>query len=93
MKNSGGHFNDRRTVFEVLGGCNRPFKITTTKYNRMEKEQELQEIAERLMQSEFLAASVEILREFAEKCWQEGACEAQNNAAKEIEKNYIARVR
>ena len=59
----------------------------------MEKEQELQEIAERLMQSEFLAASVEILREFAEKCWQEGACEAQNNAAKEIEKNYIARIR
>ena len=38
------------------------------------KEQELQEIAERLMQSENLAASVEILREFAEKCWQEGAC-------------------
>ena len=67
--------------------------VKTTKYNRMEKEQELQEIAERLMQSEFLAASVEILREFAEKCWQEGACEAQNNAAKEIEKNYIARVR
>jgi monoamine oxidase len=45
------------------------------------------------MQSEFLAASVEILREFAEKCWQEGACEAQNDAAKEIEKNYIARIR
>ena len=38
------------------------------------KEQELQEIAERLMQSENLAASVEILREFAEKCWQEGTC-------------------
>ena len=35
------------------------------------KEQELQEIAERLMQSENLAASVEILREFAEKCWWE----------------------
>lgn len=48
------------------------------------KEQELQEIAERLMQSENLAASVEILREFAEKCWQEGACEAQNDAAKYI---------
>lgn len=27
------------------------------------------------------------------KAWQEGAVTAQNDAAKEIEKNYIARVR
>ena len=53
------------------------------------KEQELQEIAERLMQSENLAASVEILREFAEKCWQEGACEAQNDAAKYINEHTV----
>lgn len=53
------------------------------------KEQELQEIAERLMQSENLTASVEILREFAEKCWQEGACEAQNDAAKYIDENMV----
>ena len=41
--------------------------------NKMDKEQELQEIAELLMQSENLAASVEILRQFADKCRQEGA--------------------
>lgn len=53
------------------------------------KEQELREIAERLMQSENLEASVEILREFAEKCWQEGACEAQNDAAKYINEHMV----
>ena len=53
------------------------------------KEQELQNIAEQLMQSENLAASVEILRQFAEKCWQEGACEAQNDAAKYINEHMV----
>ena len=41
------------------------------------------------MQSDNLAASVEILREFAEKCWQEGACEAQNDAAKYINEHTV----
>ena len=54
-----------------------------------EQQKELEELAERLMQSENLSASVEILREFAEKCWQEGACEAQNDAAKYIGENMV----
>lgn len=53
------------------------------------KEQKLQEIAEKLMQSDSLEVSVEILREFAEKCWQEGACEAQNDAAKYINEHTV----
>jgi len=52
-------------------------------------EQELQEIAEQLMQSKNLAASVEILRQFDEKCWQEGACEAQNDADKYINEHTV----
>jgi hypothetical protein len=58
-----------------------------------EKElQELQEIAKQIMQSESLAASVEILRRFAEKCWLEGACEAQEDATKFI-REYMVHIR
>ena len=57
----------------------------------MEKEeQEIQELAELLMQSENLKASVIMLNEFASKCWQDGAMEAQNDAAKEIREHYVA---
>lgn len=55
----------------------------------MDKEQELQEIAKLLMQSKSIDASVDILRGFAEKCWQDGACEAQNDAAKYINENTV----
>jgi hypothetical protein len=60
--------------------------------NNMEKEkelQELQEIAKQIMQSESLEASVEILRRFADKCWLEGACEAQNDAFKYMRENTV----
>ena len=49
-----------------------------------DKEQQLQDIAQRLMQSKNISESVEILRDFAEQCWQEGACDAQSDAAKSI---------
>lgn len=35
----------------------------------------------------------EMERQQINKAWQEGAVTAQNDAAKEIEKNYVARVR
>jgi len=54
-----------------------------------EQQKELEELAERLMQSENLDASVEMLKQFGEKCWQEGACEAQNDAAKYIGENMV----
>ncbi len=63
--------------------------LAAVNFYQMDKEQELQEIAELLMQSENLAASVKILRQFADKCWQEGACEAQNDAAKYINEHNI----
>jgi hypothetical protein len=63
--------------------------LAAVNFNQMDKEQELQEIAEMLMQSENLAASVEILRQFADKCWQEGACEAQNDTAKYINEHTV----
>jgi len=50
---------------------------------------ELEELAELLMQSENLAASVEMLKQFADKCWEEGACEAQSDAAKYIGENMV----
>ena len=54
-----------------------------------EQQKELEELAELLMQSENLAASVEMLKKFGDKCWQEGACEAQNDAAKYINENTV----
>ena len=55
---------------------------------KQEQEKEIYELAELLMQSENLEASAIILRQFAEKCWQEGALEAQDDAAKEIREHY-----
>ena len=55
---------------------------------KQEQEKEIYELAELLMQSENLEASAIILRQFAEKCWQEGALEAQNDAAEEIREHY-----
>lgn len=54
--------------------------------------EEIEELAEILMQSEDLQASVIILTQFAEKCYQEGAVSAQNDAAREIRKNYVERL-
>lgn len=52
------------------------------------QEKEIYELAELLMQSENLESSAIILRDFAEKCYQKGAVDAQNDAqndaAKEI---------
>jgi len=56
---------------------------------KSKNEQELYDLAELLMQSKNLEASVKILRDFSEKCYQEGACDAQNDAAKEIREHYI----
>ena len=53
------------------------------------QEKEIYELAELLMQSENLEASAIILRDFAEKCYQEGAMDAQNDAEKEIREHYI----
>ena len=52
-------------------------------------EKEIYELAELLMQSENLEASVIMLRTFADKCWQDGEVEAQDDAAKEIREHYI----
>ena len=41
------------------------------------------------MQSENLEASATILRDFAEKCYQEGAVDAQNDAAKYINEHTV----
>ena len=49
----------------------------------------LEELAELLMQSENLDASLEMLKQFGEKCWLEGACEAQNDVAKYIGENMV----
>ena len=54
-----------------------------------EQQKELEELAGLLMQSENLAASVETLKQFGEKRWQKGACEAQNDAAKYIGENMV----
>lgn len=51
--------------------------------------EEIYELADLLMQSETLEASAIILRDFAEKCYQEGAVDAQNDAAKEIREHYV----
>lgn len=51
--------------------------------------EEIKELAELLMQSQNLNASIIMLEEFAEKCYQQGAVDAQNDAAKEIRENYI----
>ena len=51
--------------------------------------EEIYELAKILMQSESLEASAIILRDFAEKCYQEGAVDAQNDAAKETREHYI----
>jgi len=54
----------------------------------MKDEKEVYELAELLMQSENLEASVFMLMEFAEKCYIEGALDAQHDACNEIQKNY-----
>lgn len=53
------------------------------------EDENIYELAELLMQSENLEAIVIILSGFAEKCYQEGAVDAQNDACKEIHENYI----
>ena len=65
--------------------------LCAVNFRTMTKEQqkELKELAELLMQSENLAASIEMLKQFAGKCWQEGACVAQNDAAKYIDENTV----
>ncbi len=55
----------------------------------LKQEKEIYELAELLMQSENLEASAIILRDFAEKCYQEGAVDAQKDAAKEIREHYV----
>ena len=61
---------------------------------KMNKEQqEIRELAEILMQSENIEASIIILNDFAYKCWEKGAVEAQNDAAREIRENYVERSR
>ena len=57
---------------------------------KSKEQKEIYELAELLMQSENLEASVIILNQFADKCWQDGAMEAQNDAAKEIREHYVA---
>ena len=57
------------------------------------EQQEIRELAEILMQSESLEASIILLNDFAYKCWEKGALEAQNDAAREIMKNYVERSR
>lgn len=57
------------------------------------EQQEIRELAEILMQSENLEASIILLNDFAYKCWEKGAVEAQNNAAREIRENYVERSR
>ena len=52
-------------------------------------EKEIYELAELLMQSANLEATATILRDFAEKCYQEGAIDAQNDAAEEIREHYV----
>ncbi|TZF84536.1 hypothetical protein FW774_05985 [Pedobacter sp. BS3] len=53
------------------------------------QEKEIYELAELLMQSKNIEASVIILRDFAEKCYQEGAIDAQEDAAEEIREHYV----
>lgn len=53
------------------------------------QQKEIFELAELLMQSKNIEASVILLNDFAEKCWQQGALEASNDAAKEIREHYI----
>jgi len=67
--------------------CDNPF-IPDDKTDRfcseICREKEIYILAELLMQSKNLEASATILRDFAEKCYQEGAIDAQNDAAEEI---------
>jgi hypothetical protein len=65
-------------------GSSNGFKMEQSK-----QEKEIYELAELLMQSENIEASAIILRDFAEKCYQEGAVDAQNDAAKEIREHYV----
>ena len=58
------------------------------KMEQSKQEKEIYELVELLMQSENLEASA-ILRDFAEKYYQEGAVDAQNDAAKEICEHYV----
>jgi len=57
--------------------------------NKIMNKQEIEALAELLMQSDSLGASVIMLNDFADKCWQEGAVYAQNDAAKEIREHYV----
>lgn len=49
---------------------------------------EIRELAEILMGSTSLPASIELLNDFAYKCWEHGACEAQRDAVCEIREHY-----
>jgi hypothetical protein len=59
------------------------------KMEQSKLEKKIYKLAELLMQSESLEASATILRDFAEKCYQEGAIDAQNDAAEEIREHYV----
>jgi len=64
------------------------------KIMEIEKEQQdIKDLAEILMQSKNLEASIILLNDFAYKCYQQGALEAQNDAASEIRENYVERSR
>jgi hypothetical protein len=43
--------------------------------------------------AKFLKEAKEMEEQQLNRAWQEGAAEAQSDAAKEIEKNYVSRVR
>lgn len=82
------------TLFEVDLDTLKSFDVVKTINEVQESvsmisEKELEELAELLMQSENLQASVEMLKEFETKCWQKGTNEEQNDASKDIRDNYI----
>jgi len=67
------------------------FKVAEVSNSNLSKhEKQLNYLAEILMQSENLSASVEILREFAGECYEDGAVDAQNEACREIQEHYVA---
>src|SRR5690606_24045044 len=64
-------------------------QLKDLKMEHSKQEKEIYKLAELLMQSKNLEASATILRDFAEKCYQEGAIDAQNDAAEEIREYYV----
>lgn len=82
----------------VCPNCKLPFTKVEVQVNcskndenmeQSKQEKEIYKLAELLMKSENLEASAIILRDFAEKCYQEGAVDAQNDAAEEIREHYV----